>query len=98
MDYKKLITVARSVFLVTIIVETIFGILFVVLHNFLPHLFLNMDNVNQVVENKEVIYIASKLLLVAAVFQISDGIQVVVLGALRGLQDVKVPMYITFFA
>ncbi len=98
MDYKKLIVVARSVFLLTIIVETIFGILFVVLHNFLPHLFLNMNNVSQVIENKEVIFIASKLLLVAAVFQISDGVQVVVLGALRGLQDVKIPMYITFFA
>ncbi|MEY2868926.1 MAG: hypothetical protein RIR01_1391, partial [Bacteroidota bacterium] len=34
----------------------------------------------------------------AAVFQISDGIQAVVLGALRGLQDAKVPMYITFVA
>ncbi len=98
MDYKKLIVVARSVFLLAIIVETLFGILFVILHNFLPHLFLNMNNVSQVIENKEVIFIASKLLLVAAVFQISDGVQVVVLGALRGLQDVKVPMYITFIA
>ena len=98
MDYKKLIIVARSVFLLAIIVETIFGILFVILHNFLPHLFLNMDNVSQVVENKEVILIASKLLLVAAIFQVSDGVQVVVLGALRGLQDVQVPMYITFVA
>ena len=98
MDYKNLIIVARSVFLLAIILETFFGILFVILHNFLPHLFLNMENVNQAIENKEVIVIASKLLLVAAVFQISDGIQVVVLGALRGLQDVKVPMYITFVA
>lgn len=98
MDYKNLIIVARSVFLLTIILEIFFGLLFVILHNFLPHLFLNMNNVNQAVENKEVIIIASKLLLVAAVFQISDGIQVVVLGALRGLQDVKVPMYITFVA
>jgi MATE family multidrug resistance protein len=98
MDYKNLIIVARSVFIFTFIMETFFGILFVILHNFLPHLFLNMENVDQVIENKEVIIIASKLLLVAAVFQISDGIQVVVLGALRGLQDVKVPMYITFVA
>ena len=98
MDYKNLIIVARSVFLLAIILETFFGLLFVILHNFLPHLFLNMENVNQAIENKEVIIIASKLLLVAAVFQISDGIQVVVLGALRGLQDVKVPMYITFVA
>ena len=98
MHYKNLIIVARSVFLLAIILETFFGLLFVILHNFLPHLFLNMENVNQAIENKEVIIIASKLLLVAAVFQISDGIQVVVLGALRGLQDVKVPMYITFVA
>jgi MATE family multidrug resistance protein len=57
-----------------------------------------MADVTQTVDNKEIIIIASKLLLVAAIFQISDGIQVVVLGALRGLQDVKIPMYITFVA
>jgi MATE family multidrug resistance protein len=98
LDYKNLIIVARSVFLLALILEIFFGLLFVILHNFLPHFFLNMENTNQAIENKEVIIIASKLLLVAAVFQISDGIQVVVLGALRGLQDVKVPMYITFIA
>ena len=97
-DFKNLIVVARSIFLLAIIVETIFGIAFVVLHNYLPHLFLNMNDTSQALDNKEVILIASKLLLVAAVFQISDGIQVVVLGALRGLQDVKIPMYITFVA
>lgn len=97
-DYKNLIIVARSIFLLAILLEIIFGILFVVLHQFLPHLFLNMNDSLQVIDNKEVIYIASQLLLVAAVFQISDGIQVVVLGALRGLQDVKIPMYITFVA
>ena len=41
---------------------------------------------------------AAQLLLVAAFFQISDGVQVVVLGALRGLQDVKIPTLITFIA
>ena len=44
------------------------------------------------------IVLAAKLLLVAAFFQISDGIQVVVLGALRGIQDVKTPMALTFVA
>ena len=97
-DYKNLIIVARSIFLLAIILEFIFAILFVVLHQFVPHLFLDMDNSLQVIDNSEVIVIASQLLLVAAVFQISDGIQVVVLGALRGLQDVKIPMYITFVA
>lgn len=97
-DYKNLIIVARSIFLLAIIIEAIFGLLFIALHNFLPHLFLNLENSTQALDNQEVIYIAAKLLLVAAVFQISDGIQVVVLGALRGLQDVKIPMYITFVA
>ncbi|WP_338840434.1 MATE family efflux transporter [Flavobacterium ginsenosidimutans] len=98
MDYKKLIVVARSIFLLAIILETIFAIFFIIFHNYLPHIFLNMENTGQILDNEEVIGIASKLLLIAAVFQISDGIQVVVLGALRGLQDVKVPMYITFVA
>ena len=97
-DYKNLIVVARSIFLLAIIIEAVFGVLFIALHNFLPHLFLNLENSRQALDNQEVISIAAKLLLVAAVFQISDGIQVVVLGALRGLQDVKIPMYITFVA
>ena len=97
-DYIKLVVVAKSIFLLAIIIEIIFALFFIVFHNYLPPLFLNLENINQAVDNKEVIKIAAQLLLVAAVFQISDGIQVVVLGALRGLQDVKVPMYITFVA
>jgi multidrug resistance protein, MATE family len=97
-DYKNLIIVARSIFLLAIIVEIVFALFFIIFNNYLPPLFLNLDNTAQVMDNGEVIKIASELLLVAAIFQISDGIQVVVLGALRGLQDVKIPMYITFVA
>lgn len=97
-DYKNLIITARSIFLLAIMLETFFAFLFVIFHNYLPHLFLNTTDVSQTIDNAEIIAITSKLLLVAAVFQISDGIQVVVLGALRGLQDVKIPMYITFVA
>jgi MATE family multidrug resistance protein len=97
-DYKKLVVVARSIFLLAILLEIVFALFFVAFHQYLPHIFLNMKNTGQLVDNQEVINIASQLLLLAAVFQISDGIQVVVLGALRGLQDVKIPMYITFVA
>ncbi len=97
-DFKNLIITARSIFLLTIIFEIFFGLVFVIFHNYLPHLFLNMTDSTQIIDNQEIISIASQLILVAAVFQISDGIQVVVLGSLRGLQDVKVPMYITFVA
>ncbi len=97
-DYKGLIITAKSIFLLAIILEVIFAIFFLVFNNYLPPLFLNMDDKTQAIDNQEIILITSKLLLTAAIFQISDGIQVVVLGALRGLQDVKIPMYITFVA
>jgi len=41
---------------------------------------------------------AAQLLLLAAMFQFSDGIQVTANGALRGLKDTTVPMLITTFA
>ena len=97
-DYVNLRIVARSIFLLAIIIEIVFALLFIALHNYLPHWFVNADDVIQLKDNTEVIKIASTLLIVAAIFQISDGIQVVVLGALRGLQDVKIPTVITFVA
>jgi MATE family multidrug resistance protein len=97
-DYKNLLVIARSIFLLAVLIEIVFAALLVGLHQWLPYQFLDMDNQTELLDNQEVIAIAAKLLLVAAVFQISDGIQVVVLGALRGLQDVKIPMYITFVA
>ena len=41
---------------------------------------------------------ASALLLIAALFQVSDGLQVVGLGALRGLEDVRVPSVVALLA
>ena len=42
--------------------------------------------------------IAVQLLFMAAIFQISDGLQVAGSGALRGLKDTKLPMIITVVA
>ena len=46
----------------------------------------------------EVAAFAAQLLLLAAIFQFSDGIQVTASGALRGLKDTTAPMAITTFA
>ncbi len=46
----------------------------------------------------DVVALAAKLLVVAAIFQIFDGGQVIGAGALRGLADVRVPTAITFVA
>jgi len=45
-----------------------------------------------------VITLAAQLLILAGLFQFSDGIQVAAAGALRGLKDTRVPMLITTFA
>jgi multidrug resistance protein, MATE family len=50
------------------------------------------------IANAEVMEIGSQLFLVAALFQVSDGIQVVGLGSLRGISDVKIPTWITLLA
>lgn len=50
------------------------------------------------VEDAEVVTLAAKLLVVAAIFQLFDGAQVIMSGALRGLTDVRVPAAITFVA
>jgi MATE family multidrug resistance protein len=42
--------------------------------------------------------LAAELLVLAAMFQLSDGIQVVANGALRGLKDTRMPMLVTTFA
>ena len=98
MDFKELRRIAQSIFLLTLLLEIIFAVSFVVLNNFLPTIYLDLGDANNLADNLEVIKMAAELILVAAVFQISDGLQVVVLGALRGLQDVRIPTMITFVA
>ena len=67
------------------------GLFFIVGRNILPTFFTKKEDI-------EVIMLASKLLIIAALFQLSDGVQVVALGILRGIQDVKIPSLITFIA
>jgi multidrug resistance protein, MATE family len=49
-------------------------------------------------DDAQVAALAAQLLLLAAAFQFSDGIQVTANGALRGLKDTAVPMLITTVA
>jgi MATE family multidrug resistance protein len=65
------------------------GVVFILGRNFLPTLYVN---------DEIVISYASSLLVIAALFQLSDGTQAVGIGILRGLTDVKIPTAITFIA
>ncbi len=97
-NFSELRRIAQSLFFLTFLLEIIFAVLFLIGRHWLPTIYLDVDDVANKIDNTEVIFLAAKLLLVAAFFQISDGIQVVVLGALRGLQDVRIPTLITFIA
>jgi len=97
-DFVALRKIAFSIFLLTVLIEIFFALMFFILKDWLPTLYLDTENISKTIENGEVILIASKLLLIVALFQIFDGLQVVILGALRGLQDVKIPTLITFIA
>ncbi len=76
---------------ITLIFMAFCGAVFIAGKDILPTFFTKK-------EDFEVIALASKLMIIAALFQLSDGIQVTALGALRGLQDVKIPSIITFVA
>lgn len=59
----------------------------------LPHAIANLYT-----DAQPVIALATKLLLLAGLFQFADGIQVASNGALRGLKDTRAPMLITVLA
>ena len=94
--FKELRRIAFSIFLLGILLAIFFGTVFFLFHKSLPKIYVDFTDAANYADNLEVVSIASQLLFAAAIFQISDTIQVVVLGALRGLQDVKIPTIITF--
>ena len=97
-DFVSLRRIAFSVFILTLLIEIVFAVMFLLLRDWLPTLYLDTNNIAKTLENSEVILIASELLIIVALFQIFDGLQVAILGALKGMQDVKIPTLITFLA
>lgn len=74
-----------SVYMVLIFMS-ISALIFIIFNEFLPSFYIS---------NPDVLAIASGLMIVAGFFQLSDGLQVVILGVLRGIHDVKIPTIIT---
>ncbi|MCU0393190.1 MAG: MATE family efflux transporter [Thermoflexibacter sp.] len=74
---------------INLIFMAICVLMIAIFHNSLPSLYVKEIPVQN---------IASILLIVAALFQLSDGLQVACMGALRGITDVRVPTLITLFA
>lgn len=97
-DFNSLKIVARSIFAMVFITQISTALGYVIFGDFIPHIFLDTNNLDTLNDVDFVIRNAVSLLIIAGIFQIPDGFQVVFLGALRGLQDVKIPMIINFIA
>jgi multidrug resistance protein, MATE family len=97
-NFTELRRVAQSIFLLGLLFAIGFAVIFMLFRFSLPNLYVNVNDLSQIQDTREVVASAASLLLLAAIFQISDSVQVMVLGALRGMQDVKIPTLITFIS
>ena len=88
-DKREIRKSGHSNFILVLILMIISAFIFIVFRNILPTFY---------VDDIEVITLASSLLIIAGLFQLSDGIQAVGLGILRGIRDTKIPTLVTFIS
>ncbi len=88
-DFDNLRMAGFASFMLAIAFMSFCALTFILGRFWLPSLYI---------DDPEVISLAAGMLVVAAFFQISDGTQVVGLGVLRGLSDVKIPTIVTLVA
>jgi MATE family multidrug resistance protein len=89
LDKKNLRASAFAMIWMAAGIMTLWALLFIFGKEFLPALYI---------DDVAVIQLTASLMIIAAFFQLSDGIQVVTAGALRGLQDVKIPSLLILVA
>ena len=86
-DISQLSLAAKASYHLVLAWNALAALVFITMRNVIPTFFTT---------NAEVIAIASNLMVFAALYQLSDGIQNVSVGILRGIQDVKIIMPIAF--
>ena len=65
---------------------------------FMPRTLLHIYIDPDAAKNAVLVGFALRYLVIAAAFQLVDGLQAVAAGALRGLQDTRIPMWIAIFS
>lgn len=81
-NWPRISMIGKSTLMLALIYGILCCIFFVSFNEYLPFIF-NKDT--------EVVQIATALLVFAAIFQISDALQTVSAGLLRGIKDVNIP-------
>jgi MATE family multidrug resistance protein len=88
-EHAKLRHSAVSSYHIVLVFMFITAMIFTLFNQVLPWIYTS---------DRIVIHIAAQLIIIAAIFQLFDGTQVVGLGILRGMGDVNIPTLITFLA
>ena len=88
-NIAELSVAAKASYHLVLVWNAFAALVFIVLRDWIPTLFT---------ANPEVIALTSELLVFAALYQLSDGLQNVSVGILRGIQDVKIIMPIAFIS
>jgi len=82
-NYPLIRIISRSSQLFALGLSLISATIFIVFRHELPALFTT---------DPQVVELASKILIIAGLFQVTDGLQVTCTGVLRGLADLRIPM------
>jgi MATE family, multidrug efflux pump len=89
-DRSHMATGAKVVIVMSLVMALIGVVAFLLLPDQLISLFLDADEPNK----PAILAVGAGLLAMAALFQLADGMQVIALGLLRGVQDTSWPMVI----
>lgn len=81
-DWRAISAIGKSTLIISLLFGSFCAVSFILLRNWLPRVFN---------DDLSVIALAASLLFFAAIFQISDSIQAIGAGLLRGIKDVKIP-------
>ncbi|WP_238785588.1 MATE family efflux transporter [Blattabacterium cuenoti] len=90
-NYFKIKEIGTSIIIMGSIFMLICSFLLFFFKNYIPYIYIKKNDY-------EMILIIKKMIIVASIFQLFDGLQGIISGILRGLQDVKIPMCIIFFS
>lgn len=88
-DFRTMRRVAFVMIVMAAFIMALWAVLFITGKRFLPLLYI---------QDEAVLALAAPLMIIAGFFQLSDGMQVVCAGVLRGLKDVKIPSVLIFVA
>lgn len=93
-DARAMREISLTVIALSLAVTGVVVTIFLAVPKLLVSAYLDLGNP----QAGEILSLAAFLLVWAAIFQVADGLQAVALGLLRGVQDTRVPMWLTGIA